>query len=127
MPISKETRDRSRELRANSTKAERLLWKHLGKKQLADLHFRRQVPLGPYFADFLCYEVKLIVEVDGGQHGELSHVDYDESRTQFLMDEGFHVLRFWNSDVIENVEGVLTSIRNVALKRKPIPPPEKSS
>ncbi len=125
MALDPQNRMRSRDLRKDSTDAERLLWTHLRRKQMDGLHFRRQTPIGPYFADFLCHEVKLIVELDGGHHGDAAQRDHDETRAFVLKEDGFEVLRFWNSEVFENMEGVLTSIRGAALKRKPVPPPEK--
>jgi very-short-patch-repair endonuclease len=98
---------RSRELRRNATDAEKLLWKALREK-LSNLKFRRQVPLGPYFADFVSHSARLIVEVDGGQHATAE--DYDAARTAFLNDEGYRVIRFWNNDVTQNIEGVLATI-----------------
>ena len=70
--------------------------------------FRRQVPIGPYYADFLCFSAKLVIEVDGGQHGEAQ--DYDTRRTAFLEAKGLRVIRFWNNDVLGNAEGVMTQI-----------------
>jgi very-short-patch-repair endonuclease len=92
-------------LRINQTDAEKLLWFALRNRQIDKLKFRRQVPLGPYIADFVCLENKLIVELDGGQHADA--VKYDEARTRWLEGDGFHVIRFWNNDVLSNREGVL--------------------
>ncbi len=105
----------ARRLRRNSTDAERKLWKLLRDRQLMGVKFRRQVPVGPYVADFLCFEARLVVEVDGGQHAA-SGVDVD--RTAHLEREGFWVLRLWNNDVLTNAEGVLAKIAlALALKR----------
>jgi very-short-patch-repair endonuclease len=98
------TLTRARDLRRNATDAEKLLWKAFREK-LPHAKFRRQVPHGPYFADFLSFPAKLIVEVDGGQHAE-----YDAARTRYLESQGFRVLRVWNSDVLQNLEGVLSII-----------------
>jgi len=95
-------------LRKNSTDAERHLWWRLRQRQLAGFRFRRQVPLGPYIADFVCLSAKLIVEVDGGQHAE--RPEQDERRSAWLAANGFDVLRFWNNDVLGNTEGVLEAI-----------------
>jgi very-short-patch-repair endonuclease len=100
---------RARELRRNLTDAERRLWQAIRDRQLGGAKFRRQAPLGPYFADFACYEAKLIVELDGGQHAELT--SHDVVRQKFLTKGGFRVLRFWNNEVMENITGVLDSIR----------------
>ena len=99
----------ARELRKNSTIAERKLWHRLRSRNFLDLKFRRQEPIGNYIVDFVCYENKLIVELDGGQHNEFSEKDIP--RTKALEKEGFIVLRFWNSDVINNIEGILTIIK----------------
>lgn len=99
---------RSRELRINATPAERLLWTHLRNKHLATTRFNRQVPIGPYICDFVARGPKLIIELDGGQHSIARN--YDSNRTAFLQQHGYRVLRFWNNDVIENVEGVLAVI-----------------
>ncbi len=98
-----ESRERARSLRRNATDAERLLWRHLRKRQLSGYRFRRQQPVGPYIVDFLCFERRLIVEVDGGQHAESR---YDSERTEWLESKGFRVLRFWNTEVLGNMEGV---------------------
>ena len=99
----------ARELRKNSTIAERKLWHRLRSRNFLDLKFRRQEPIGNYIVDFVCYENKLIVELDGGQHNEFSEKDIP--RTKALEKEGYKVLRFWNSDVINNIEGILTIIK----------------
>jgi very-short-patch-repair endonuclease len=98
---------RARELRRESTDAERALWRALRSRQVGGVKFRRQHPLGPYVVDFLCYEHKLVVEVDGGQHA-LS--PSDGARTRWLEANGFRVIRFWNNDVLTRTEGVLTEI-----------------
>jgi very-short-patch-repair endonuclease len=88
------------------TKAERALWRAL-REAMPQYHWRKQVPLGPYFADFASHAAKLIIEVDGGQHATSSG---DSERTRFLQSEGFRVLRFWNNDVLGNIDGVLHCI-----------------
>ena len=90
------------------TDAERLLWQALRSKQLNGHRFRRQHPIGQYIADFACIEQKIIVELDGGQHQE--QLAYDERRTDFLRLHGWQVLRFWNNDVMNNLDGVLSTI-----------------
>lgn len=89
------------------TKPERVLWRAL-RETLPDFHWRKQVPFGPYFADFASHSAKLIIEVDGGQHAGALH--YDETRTRFLETQGYRVLRFWNNDVLSNTDGVLERI-----------------
>jgi very-short-patch-repair endonuclease len=90
--------------------AERRLWEAIRNRRLAGLKFVRQLPVGPYVADFACRERKLILEVDGATHGTESELRYDEKRTAFLQAEGFRVIRCWNDDVFTNLEGVLEGI-----------------
>lgn len=101
--------ERARKLRRHATDAEKRLWSALREK-LPEAKFRRQVPLGPYIADFASHRVKLVVEVDGGQHGEPNNAAKDAARTRFLESEGYRVLRVWNNDVLENLEGVMKQI-----------------
>ena len=106
-PLSRErerARVRARALREAPTDAESLLWYHLRDRRLADHKFRRQRPIGPYFADFACVEAKLIVELDGGQHVEAA--GYDENRTRFIEAQGYRVLRFWNNEVPTQTDAV---------------------
>ena len=98
------TPDRARLLRARLTDAERKLWYALRDRRFAGAKFRRQVPVGPYVADFLCYEARLVIEVDGGQHVESAR---DRRRDRWFAQNAFRVLRFWNNDVHSNLEGVL--------------------
>jgi len=104
----KQIRSRARTLRNNPTEVEKLLWRRLRMWQLDDYKFRRQQPLGNYIVDFVCLEKRLIIEVDGGQHAEQS--DYDAERDDWLREQGFIVLRFWNNDVLKNFEGVTERI-----------------
>ena len=99
---------RARQLRSNSTDAERLLWLRLHDRGLEGAKFRRQVPFPPYIVDFCCFEAKLVVEVDGGQHS--AELDKDKVRTGRMERDGFKVLRFWNNDVLSNLDGVLETI-----------------
>jgi len=99
----------ARELRKNSTDAERLLWKYLKAKQLDGLKFRRQEQIGRFIADFVCFEQKLIIEADGGQHA--LEAEKDQERTVWLNTQGFTVLRFWNNEILSNIEGVIDAIR----------------
>jgi len=98
----------SRKLRNNLTDAERKLWFRLRRKQLNGYKFRRQVPIEHYIVDFLCYERRLIIELDGGQH--FDNKDKDDLRTKRLEEFGFIVKRYWNNDVINNMDGVLEDI-----------------
>jgi len=101
---------RARNLRRNDTEAERRLWEAIRNRRLLGFKFVRQLPVGPYVADFACRECKLIVEVDGATHGSETELRYDEKRTAFLQAEGFRVMRCWNDDVFTNLEGVLDGI-----------------
>lgn len=104
------TTKRARELRKNATDAELKLWAHLRLRQIGGYKFRRQHPLGPFIVDFTCLEKKLIIEVDGGQHDELKF--YDAKRDRWLEDKGFKVLRFWNNEVLLDIEVVMGVIAN---------------
>ena len=111
----------ARRMRNEPTEAERELWWHLRRRlPREDTHFRRQVQIGPYIADFACHKPKLVVKIDGGQHG--SQTAQDHARTQRLEAEGYRALRFWNNDVLGNIEGVLTEILQ-ALATTPTPDP----
>jgi very-short-patch-repair endonuclease len=99
---------RSRTLRRSQTDAEVRLWYYLRDRRLAGHKFRRQFPLGPYFADFACAEKQLIIELDGGQHAEQAM--RDESRSTYLREQGFVVLRFWNDQVLCQTDAVLEEI-----------------
>lgn len=96
---------RIKALRTNQTEAEKKLWGALRAKRFKELKFKRQVPFGRYIVDFACHEKKVIIEIDGGQHA-VQHKD-DSNRTLFLEKEGYRVLRFWNNEILENLEGVL--------------------
>jgi very-short-patch-repair endonuclease len=112
-------RDRARELRRDDTDAEARLWNVLRAHRLGGWKWKRQVPRGPFFVDFLCDEALLIVELDGGHHAE--QVAYDNRRTAYLEEMGFRVLRFWNNQVLANREGVCLSILNACGGEKPDP------
>jgi very-short-patch-repair endonuclease len=101
-------RTRARQVRKNPTDAERLLWLKLRFWQVEGLKFRRQQPLGPHIVDFVCLEKRLVVEVDGGQHAE--NTNYDTQRDDWLRDQGFAVLRFWNHDILKNITDVTERI-----------------
>lgn len=98
----------ARKLRVDQTEAEARLWLKLRGRRLVDAKFRRQTPVGHYIVDFMCFEAKLIVELDGGQHAVNSVAD--DERTAWLEGQGFRVLRFWNNDVLDNIEGVVERI-----------------
>ena len=98
-----------RYLRGNLTDAEQRLWRALRRDQLNGLSFRRQHPLGPYTVDFYCPHLRLVVEVDGGQHAE-QRKQADERRTQWLAEKGVTVVRYWNNEVLSNLQGVLSDL-----------------
>ena len=100
--------EKSRILRAESTKVEQLLWLHLRNRNLRNLKFKRQFPVGQYIVDFICIGKRLIIELDGSQH--LENILYDIERTENLNSRGYKVTRFWNNDVIQNLNGVLEQI-----------------
>jgi very-short-patch-repair endonuclease len=104
------TTRRARSLRRAPSEAEKRLWGFLRDRRLNDFKFVRQAPLGPYFADFLCRDRRLIVEVDGVTHGEDHQVAHDARRTRYLESQGYRVLRVWNIEVFTNLDGVLTTI-----------------
>jgi adenine-specific DNA-methyltransferase len=101
-------------LRANSTDAERILWFMLRGKRLAAPRFRRQQAIGPYIVDFFCPSAKLVVELDGGQHGTDQNIAYDENRTRFLEAKGYRVFRFWNAEVMKHRDVVAEAIYRTA-------------
>ena len=95
---------KAREMRKNLTESEQALWKHLRMRQLAGCKFRRQQPIGPYIVDFVSFARKVIVEVDGGQHSQ--QAEYDSARTAWLEAQEYRVLRFWNRQVLKEIEAV---------------------
>lgn len=114
-----EMTQRARVLRKQQTDAERLLWKHLRGQRLAGCKFRRQQVIEPYIVDFVCLDPKLIVEADGGQHAE--QTGYDAKRTVFLESLGYKVLRFWDNEILCDVDSVLARIRE-SLYETPLTP-----
>jgi len=109
-------------LRKNFTDAERALWKNLKAKQLEEYKFRRQEPIGSYIVDFVCHAKRIVIEVDGGQHS--MERERDGERDRWLRGQGYSVLRFWNNEVLGNIEGVLEVVRD-RLKHPPLTPPIK--
>jgi very-short-patch-repair endonuclease len=110
-----------RTLRRQMTEAEQALWKVLRNRQVEGLKFRRQHPFGDYILDFVCLENRLVIEVDGGQHEQARK--YDERRTQILQGAGFRVLRFWNTEVLQETEAVKEHIWMLIREHEPIPHP----
>ena len=112
-------RDFARSLRRSTTQTEALVWSRLRRRQLGGYRFRRQHPIGPYVADFVCLEQRLAIEMDGGQHAELA--EYDRARDDYIRQRGFRVLRLWNSEVFADLDGTLDAILSAP---DPIAPPE---
>jgi very-short-patch-repair endonuclease len=102
------TRQFARTLRKQMTDAERRLWRHLRNRELGGWKFRRQYPVGPFIVDFICLEKNVVIEVDGGQHDENKELDLQ--RSAYLNRMGYRVLRFWNNEVLQETEAVLSSI-----------------
>lgn len=110
----------AKKLRNNSTDAERLMWRYLRNSQIEGIKFRRQQPIESYIVDFVAFDPKIVLELDGGQHAE--QPESDNQRDTCLRKNGFTVLRFWNNEVFENIGGVLETIRDCCLKHAPPPP-----
>jgi len=108
-------RDAARHLRTSATEAEKKLWSRLRKGQLYGFQFRRQYSIGPYFVDFVCLKGDLLIEVDGSQHA--LHAEEDENRSTFLRARGYHVLRFWNFEVLSEIDSVVERIAEVLRQR----------
>ncbi len=108
LPIDPIILDRARRMRREMTEPELKLWNILRNRALLGMKFRRQVPIGNYIADFCCLDRRLIVELDGGQHAEQEVAD--ASRSRFLSQKGFRVLRFWNDQVLRGSEFVVAEI-----------------
>lgn len=121
-------RQRAKRMRSEPTPAEHRLWQILRAKHLAGFKFKRQLAIDHYIADFVCVQRRLIIEADGGQHCESTG---DARRDAYLQSQGFRILRFWNSDIFDNEEGVLTSILDAltaplpARLQRAVPPPQR--
>jgi very-short-patch-repair endonuclease len=113
-------KQRRRELRRNQSDAERALWAKLRSRQLLGMKFFRQYSIGPYILDFYCPTVKLAVELDGGQHNQSDNKEHDASRSDFLKAQGIDVMRFWDNEVLFDIQSVLSTL---ALKVTPLQPP----
>jgi very-short-patch-repair endonuclease len=121
---------RARRLRRDMTDAERKLWWHLRRLPIEHSHFRRQATIGPYFADFACHERRLVIEVDGAQHNRPENVARDAERSAYLRAQSYRVLRFWNNDVLNNIDSVMEAIlaatREYNVSPPPLPPPHRA-
>ena len=109
-------KQKARELRNNSTDAEKLLWHYLRNRRLSGWKFRRQYPVGKYIVDFACSELKLIIEIDGGQHAD--QITYDLERTRILNSKGYQVVRYWNNEVLGNTTSVLEALTLTLSRRR---------
>ncbi len=116
-------RDRSRRLRRDQTDVELLLWSHLRDRRLNGVKFRRQHFISPFIVDFCCPEKWFIIELDGGQHAE--QVEFDQRRTAFLVTQGYQVVRFWNNEVLTNIDGVLEHLAIILSDPHPSPLPRR--
>ena len=101
---------RARQLRRTMTNAERKLWWHLKRLPNPNAHFRRQATIGQYYADFACHHHRLVIEVDGGGHAVDQQIVADARRTAFLNARGYRVLRFWNNEIFNQIDGVMSTI-----------------
>ena len=117
----------ARKLRKQMTEAERKLWQILRGRRLRGYRFRKQVPLEKYVVDFLCHEARIIIELDGGQHNKAKEAIYDQQRTKWLNEQGYLVQRFWNNEVLQQIETVSGVILDLCTKRTPpsFPSPTK--
>jgi very-short-patch-repair endonuclease len=97
----------AKRLRANATEPEQILWRALRRIPTLGTHFRRQVPIGRYVADIACLAKRVVIEVDGSQHGKTGNIEHDAKRTAWLESQGYRVLRFWNPEVTGNIDGVV--------------------
>ena len=109
----------ARNLRRNQSDTERNLWSRSHRSQLNGVKFRRQQPVGDYIVDFISFEKRLIIEIDGDQHAELNK-ENDRARTEYLKSRGYRVVRFWNTDVMQNIEGVIDEIVNTLTFTSPV-------
>jgi very-short-patch-repair endonuclease len=105
-------------LRKSPTDAEKIMWQAMRNRQVAGLKFRRQYPVDHYIPDFVCFDPKVIIEIDGGQHADSRT---DKRRDEYLISQGFRIFRFWNNDVLANLEGVLEFIGAELIKAVPGP------
>jgi len=112
----------AKRMRGGMTDAERALWQRLRAHRFRGHGFRRQVTLGRYIADFVCHESRLVIELDGGQHGLAGEVLHDRQRAAWLAGRGYRILRFWNDEVLKNMDGVLGQIEDALVNAPPSRP-----
>ena len=107
---------RRKELRKNCTEAEKTLWSHLKQSKLGGLKFTRQYSVGPYILDFYCPKLRLAIELDGSQHNEKDAILYDKNRESYLKSVNIKTIRFWNNEILKNIDMVLDKIYQLILK-----------
>ena len=112
----------AKNLGKQSTDTEQALWKHLRAKRLEGLKFKRQQPIGNYIVDFVCFERKIIIELDGGQHSQPEQIQKDREKDRWFKRQGYNVLRFWDNEVLKNTKGVLEVIWETCLNHPPLNP-----
>ena len=110
----------ARHLRKNMTPEESLLWSRIRKKQIHGHRFRRQHPIGPYIVDFICLDARLVIEIDGGQHNQPTQ--QEQHRADYLMEQGFQALRFWNYEVRQELQTILEIIAQSLQGKNLLPP-----
>ena len=101
----------AKQMRSNMTDAESKLWYYLRAKRFYGLKFKRQVLIGEYIVDFLCKEKNIVIELDGGQHNEDDNIVKDNERTKYLESQGYIVIRYWNNDIMQNIDAVLSDLK----------------
>ena len=116
--VAPHLRGTAKRMRSGMTEAERRFWHAIRARRFHGLVFRRQVPIAGYIADFVCHDIKLIVEIDGGQHSADAAMRDDATRTSDLAKEGYRLVRFWNNDVTENLDGVLVRLREATAEAR---------
>ena len=107
------TQKHAKDLRQNLTKAEAIIWNYLKGNKIEGIKFRRQFAIEPFIVDFAAVEIKLIIEIDGATHSSDDRVKYDDARTQFLTSQDWQIIRVWNNDIYNNLNGVLQSISQI--------------
>jgi very-short-patch-repair endonuclease len=122
-PSGKQVHQVARMLRRNATAAEKKLWYRIRGGQLRGFQFRRQFPIGAIIVDFCCRERRLVIELDGSQHGEAAGIAADEERTSLISARGYRVIRFWNDDILKNLDSVLEQIFTELSQPAPNLPP----
>jgi very-short-patch-repair endonuclease len=112
-------KQRRRELRRNQTGVEKTFWSHVRNKQFYGIRFVRQYSIGPYILDFYCPSVKLAIELDGGQHNQKESIEYDAARTEYLKARGIDEVRFWNHEVLLDIDSILAKIVEIMNRHNP--------